>query len=222
MTRPPATVLSTACAAVAITVAGVLYAWSTRPAALSDADLSPPRDELMCGTTACRSVAEAVVVGDEVEVLAGQGSGYTRTSGTSGRYIFELAVAQSGAELNDESLSCVDAETSVCLVRGKAGTEELGEVLVRRGAVWTKAPRPYVSSGGHLGLHDVDGDGVVDVVAVQRACPAGQECLRRFAQVFTLAGETGELGCTAIVAEPEALPGWPIVRPPQAGLRPCG
>lgn len=222
MTRPPATVLITACAAVAITVAGMVYAWSTRPSGPSGAGGPSPQDELMCGTTACRSVVEEVVAGDEVEVLVGQGSGYLRTGGTSGRYIFELAIAQSGAEINDKSLDCVDAGTGVCLVRGKSGTEELGEVLVRRGAVWTKAPKPYVASGGYLALHDVDADGVADVVAVQRACPAGQECLRRFAQVFTLTGDTGELGCTATVAEPEALPGWPIVMPPPTGLRPCG
>ncbi|MFE2753522.1 hypothetical protein ACFXGA_16150 [Actinosynnema sp. NPDC059335] len=157
-----------------------------------------------------------------MELLVGEGAGRIRTSGASGPNIFELTIAASGARIDAGSLQCVDAEVAVCLVRGEAGGEALGEVLVRRSGAWSRAQVPYVSSGAYLALHDVDDDTVADVVAVQRACPAGVACSRWFAQVFSLAGRGGEMGCTPVVREPESLPGWPTVTPDPADLRQCG
>ncbi|MEU4745052.1 hypothetical protein AB0G02_31970 [Actinosynnema sp. NPDC023658] len=202
-------------------VAGLVIAWSSRPPAAPDAAAAPPQDELRCGATACRSVVKQEVGVDSVELVVGEGAGRIRTSGASGPNIFELTIASSGARIDAGSLQCVDGEVSVCLVRGEVGGEALGEVLVRRSGAWSRAQRPYVSSGAYLALQDVDKDAVVDVVAVQRACRAGSECSLRFAQVFSLAGGGGELGCTPVVEGVESLPGWPTVTPDPSDLRQC-
>ncbi|WP_447004308.1 hypothetical protein ACRAKI_32515 [Saccharothrix isguenensis] len=222
MTRPPTAVLAISCAAVLITVTGLLIAWSLRPPAITDAGAEPPREGLRCGTTACRSVVKQQVGADSVELLVGEGAGRIRTGGASGPNIFELTIALSGARISEQSLQCLDAEVAVCLARGEVGGEVLGEVLVRRSGAWSRAQVPYVSSGAYLALHDVDQDAVADVVAVQRACPKGADCARWFVQVFSLAGGGGELGCTPVVSEPEALPGWPGVAPDPSELRQCG
>ncbi|WP_433265392.1 hypothetical protein ACQPZF_37805 [Actinosynnema sp. CS-041913] len=222
MTRPPTAALLIACAAVVITTAGMVFAWSLRPPAPVSPDVGLSSDELRCGSVACQPVVEREVGNDTVELLVGQGSGRIRTNGESGRNIFELTIAESGAVITERSLECADAEVAVCLVRGVVGAEVWGEVLVRRSGTWSRAQLPYVASGAYLGLHDVNGDDAADVVAVQRACAPGVECSRRFAQVFSLVGAKTELGCTSVVAEPGLLPGWPDVSPGSAQLRSCG
>ncbi|MBB5955102.1 hypothetical protein FHS29_001672 [Saccharothrix tamanrassetensis] len=222
MTRPQVAALLTACAAVLVTVAGMAFAWSLRPPAPAPQSVEPPPDELRCGATACQPVVKQDVGKDAVELLVGQGSGRIRINGASGRYIFELTIASSGAAITDRSLECVDAEVAVCLVRGAVGNEVWGEVLVRRANAWSRAQLPYVSSGAYLGLHDVNADAVADVVAVQRACASGVDCPRRFAQVFSLVGTKTELGCTAVVNHQDQLPGWPDVSPGAGQLRSCG
>ncbi|WP_146173883.1 hypothetical protein [Saccharothrix carnea] len=157
-----------------------------------------------------------------MELVVGEGAGRIRTSGASGPNIFELTIASSGARIDASSLQCVDAEVAVCLVRGAVNGEVLGEVLVRRSGAWSRAQLPYLASGAYLALHDVNKDTVADVVAVQRACQAGADCSRWFAQVFSLAAGGGELGCTPVVREAESLPGWPTVTPDPSDLRQCG
>lgn len=221
VTRPPMAALLTACAAVLITIAGLVTAWSLRPPAVTG-PAATPQDELRCGTTACRSVVKQEVGVDSVELLVGDGAGRIRTTGASGPTIFELTIASSGARIDASSLQCLDAEVGVCLVRGEVNGEVLGEVLVRRSGAWSRAQVPYLASGAYLALHDVNRDTVADVVAVQKACQAGADCARRFAQVFSLAGGGGELGCTPVVRSAESLPGWPTVTPDPADLRQCG
>ncbi|XVS63727.1 hypothetical protein ACQPYE_36620 [Actinosynnema sp. CA-299493] len=157
-----------------------------------------------------------------MELVVGGGAGRIRTSGASGPNIFELTIASSGARIDESSLQCLDAEVAVCLVRGEVGGEVRGEVLVRRSGAWSRAQVPYLASGAYLALHDVDGDAVADVVAVQRACQAAEDCSWWFAQVFSPASGGGELGCTPVVREAESLPGWPVVTPDPADLRHCG
>ncbi|MEV0678299.1 hypothetical protein AB0I60_17465 [Actinosynnema sp. NPDC050436] len=222
MTRPPVAALLVACLAVATTVAGMAFAWSLRPPEPAAPSTEAGADDLRCGSVACQPVVRADVGGDTVELLYGQGVGRIRTGGASGRNIFELTIAESGAAITADSLECADAAVSVCLVRGAAGGEVRGELLVRRAGAWSRAQLPYLASGGYLGLRDVDGDGVEDVVAVQRACGSGPDCPRRFAQVFSLAGAKAELGCTSVVAHQDQLPGWPDVNPSPAQLHPCG
>ncbi|NUT92151.1 MAG: hypothetical protein HOY78_08970 [Saccharothrix sp.] len=199
----------------------MVFAWSSRPDDTAERGVSPTQDELRCGTTACQVAVTRDVGRDTVAVLVGQGSGRISTNGASGRNIFELTIAADGAVITDGSLECVDAEVAVCLVRGPAGAEVVGEVLVRRSGAWSRAQVPYVSTAGYLGLHDADGDRVADVVAVQRACDPGVDCARRFAQVFSLVGPNRDLGCTSPVPDQSHLPGWPTVQPTTTQLHPC-
>ncbi|MEU5691103.1 hypothetical protein [Actinosynnema sp. NPDC020468] len=226
MARPSLPALITACVAVAVTIAGMGYAWTLRPpSAGSAAESSNEQDDLRCGTTTCRSVVSTEVGTDTVEVLVGPDSGRIRTSGTTGRTIFELTIAQQGASIGKDALQCVDAEVAVCLVRGAVGADTQGEAIVRRSGAWSRAALPYVSTGGYLALHDVNGDGVVDVVAVQRACATGTDCPNRYAQVFSVVGGNGgttELGCTTVTPNAESLPGWPVITPDPTHLQPCG
>ncbi|MGM1060308.1 hypothetical protein [Saccharothrix sp. Mg75] len=229
MPPPPKPALVVACAAVLVTVTGLVTAWSLRPPDQADPGAAPTQDQLRCGTTACRPVVQQGVGADSVELLVGSGEGRIRTSGASGSNIFELTIAASGAEITDRSLRCADAEVAVCLVRGTAGAEVRGEVIVRRSGAWTRAQAPYAASGGHLALADVDRDAVADVVAVQRACPGGAggaDCGRRFVQVFSVVGTGeaggGEVGCTPVVGSPEELPGGPEAVPDPATLVRCG
>ncbi|WP_345015999.1 hypothetical protein [Saccharothrix violaceirubra] len=219
MTRPPLAALFVACVAVAVTAAGMAYAFSLRPPATSTTQVTTttPKDDLRCGKAPCTPLTSREVGTDTVELLAGGDVGRIRISGPAGRDIFESISAQQGAKLSTDSLQCVVGEVALCLVRGTAPGAVVGEVLLRRAGAWTRAEVPYLASGDYLGLHDVNGDGVADVVAVQSAC--GQApCPRRFTQVFSVVGES-DLGCSAVVDQPQDLPGWPTVTPDPASLR---
>jgi hypothetical protein len=217
-------VLFAAGAAVLVIVGCLVTAYTLRPPSAPDpaAPASPAAEPgLRCGTTACHGVARQDVGVDVVEVLVGEGGGRIRVTGPAGPNIFESTVVESGGQVDAQSLECVSAEVSVCLVRGKAGEELLGEVLVGRAGAWSRAQARYLATGGYLALRDVDGDKVADVIAVQRPCdPTG--CKKPYAQVFSFTGGKSLLGCTAAVNALEELPGWPAVAPAAADLRACG
>jgi hypothetical protein len=209
-------------AAVVVLVGCLVFAYSLRPPSTSTA---APRETtaeegLRCGSAVCRSVLKQVVGDDAVEVLVGSGTGRIKVTGPAGPNIFESSVVESGAVVDDSSLQCVPAAVSVCLVRGRKGDISYGEVLVERSGAWTRTQAPYVATGGYLALHDVDGDQVADLVAVQRPCdPTG--CKRLYAQVFSFSG-TPVLGCTSSVTALDDLPGWPEVAPRGDDLHSCG
>lgn len=219
MARAPRSVLVTACGAVLVTVVGLVYAFSLRPPTVAEPTTGPPPSEegLRCGSVVCRSVVKQSVGSDVVEVLVGRGSGRIKVSGSSGTNIFELTIAESGAVVNDQSLQCQQGAVSVCLVRGTQGSDVLGEVLIGRLGSWSRAQVPYLSTGSNLALHDVDGDSIADIVAVQRFC-GPNACDRYFAQAFSFAGKTVELGCTETVRDAGEVP----LTPTLADLRPCG
>jgi hypothetical protein len=201
--------------AAVVVVAGLVFAYFQRPDS-TDSGQRGTDSALRCGTTVCQVVIGKSVGRDLVELLGGTGGGRIRISGESGPFIFEMTIAESGAVVNDESLQCVDAAVSVCLVHGARGTELLGEVLVRKDGTWSRA-QAYLSTGGFLGLHDVDSDGTADVVAVQLACDG--QCVNAFVQVFSIAGP--DLGCTTAAPARDQLPGWPAPVPALSQLRPC-
>jgi hypothetical protein len=224
VTEAPRSVLFAAGAAVLVIVGCLVTAYAMRPPAAPGPPPGEPSSAdagLRCGTTACRPVVTSTVGQDVVEVLVGEGGGRIRVTGPAGPNIFESTVVESGGQVDAQSLECVSAEVSVCLVRGKAGDDLLGEVLVGRSGAWTRAQARYLATGGYLALHDVDGDQVADVVAVQRPCdPTG--CEKSYAQVFSFTAGKPLLGCTAVVDALEELPGWPAVAPAAADLRSCG
>ncbi|MCS7484331.1 hypothetical protein ACFFQW_32210 [Umezawaea endophytica] len=223
MAEAPRSVLFAAGAAVLVVVGCLVTAYALRPPSAPEprtGDSTSADAGLRCGTSTCRTVVTSTVGSDVVEVLAGDGGGRIRVNGPAGLSIFESTVVESGGQVDPQSLECVSAEVSVCLVRGRSGDQLLGEVLVGRTGTWTRAQARYLATGGYLALHDVDGDQVADVVAVQRPCDAAG-CGKPYAQVFSFTGGKALLGCTAAVTALEDLPGWPAVAPAAADLRTC-
>lgn len=204
-------VLVTAIAAALVTAAGMAYAFAQRPSAQDEAGGDA---NLRCGTTVCQSVIGRGVDGDMVEALTGAGGGRIRVTNSSGAFfIFEMTIAEAGAKVQgDGALECTTSPSiDVCLVRGTKGDDVLGEALVRRGGVWSRVSATYLSTGAYLALHDVDKDGVADVVAVQRGCEG--QCA--FTQVFRVVGD--DLGCTPPVDTKDEANRTPEL----SQLRPC-
>ncbi|MFI6097340.1 hypothetical protein ACIA8G_17375 [Lentzea sp. NPDC051213] len=201
--------------AAVVVVAGVVFAYFQRP---NNTDSAQTTDTgLRCGTTVCQTIVGKSVGNDLVELLGGTGGGRIRVTGESGPFIFEMTIAESGAKINDDSLLCQEAPTSVCLVRGADGDAVYGEVLIRKGGTWSRAQAAYLSSAGYLGLHDVNEDGTADIVAVQRACDG--LCNDAFVQVFSALGP--DVGCTTSAPARDQLPGWPAPAPKMSQIRPC-
>ncbi|MET1071241.1 MAG: hypothetical protein ABWY11_01205 [Umezawaea sp.] len=222
MAKAPRSVLLTAGAAVLVLVGCLVGAYLLRPSAPgSAAGPSTGEDDLRCGAAVCRTVVRADVGADVVELMVGEGAGRIRIGGAGGADVFESTVVESGAQIDGRSMECVASQVSVCLVRGRSDDEVLGELLVGRDGTWNRAQARYLATGGYLALHDVDGDAVADVVAVQRECDR-KVCGRVYAQVFSSTGSKEPLGCTAPVDAVEELPGWPAVAPAAADLSPCG
>lgn len=205
-------VLVTACVAVLVTGVGMLYAFLQRPSSGTQGHGNGDAT-LRCGTTVCQSVIGKNVGHDMVEVLTGTGGGRIRVTGESGNFIFEMTIAEAGAQVSgNDALQCAEGPVSVCLVRGTRGEDVLGDALVRRDGVWTR-PAAYEASGSYLALHDVNSDGTADVVAVQLGC--GGQCDTAFVQVFSPGG--ADLGCTAPVSSKDAANRTPEL----SQLRPC-
>jgi hypothetical protein len=202
--------------AAAVFVAGLVFAYFQRPDN-TDSGQSGTDPGMRCGTTVCQVVIGRSVGRDLVELLSGTGGGRIRVTGPSGRYVFEMTIAEAGATVTDKSLECRQAAVSVCLVRGDAGGKVFGEVLFHRDGTWSRAQAAYLSSAGYLGLHDVDEDGIADIVSVQRACDG--QCNDAFVQVFSALG--ANVGCTTPAPAREQLPGWPAPVPKLSHLRRC-
>ncbi|GGM84304.1 hypothetical protein GCM10011609_20520 [Lentzea pudingi] len=205
----------TAVIAAVVVIAGLVFAYFQRPDN-TDSGQSGTDTGMRCGTTVCQVVIGKSVGRDLVELLSGTGGGRIRVTGESGPFIFEMTIAESGATVTDKSLQCTEAAVSVCLVHGARGTDLVGEVLIRKDGTWSRA-QAYLSTGGFLGLHDVNEDGTAEVVAVQLACDG--QCNNAFVQVFSVFGP--DLGCTAAAPARDQLPGWPAPAPKLSQLRPC-
>lgn len=203
--------------AAVVVIAGLVFAYFQRPNH-TDSGQSGTDGGMRCGTTVCQSIVGKSVGKDMVELLGGTGGGRIRVTGEAGTFIFEMNTAEAGATITDDSLLCREAPVSVCLVRGPHNGEVLGEVLVRKNGTWSRVQTTYLSSAQYLGLHDVNEDGVADVVAAQLAC-AGK-CNNAFVQVFSALGP--DIGCTATALGREQLPGWPAPVPKMSQIRPCG
>ncbi|MEU7482150.1 hypothetical protein AB0A63_39705 [Lentzea sp. NPDC042327] len=202
--------------AAAVVVAGLVFAYSQRPDHTGSGQ-SGSGGGMRCGTTVCQSVVGRSVGGDMVELLGGTGGGRIRVTGETGTFIFEMTTAEAGATITADSLLCHASAVSVCLVRGPHNDEVLGEVLVRKNGTWSRIQTTYLASAAYLGLHDVDEDGVADIVAAQLAC--GGQCRDAFVQVFSALGP--DIGCTQAAPAREQLPGWPAPAPRLSQLRPC-
>ncbi|GLZ38556.1 hypothetical protein [Actinokineospora sp. NBRC 105648] len=177
-----------------------------------------------CKREPCQTLATATVGGTVVELVADSGAASGRLHiGVPGatRQIIEATITDMGVTLSQDSLQCVPAAVSACLIRGVGDKGTAGQIVVGRSDKWSPLGRAFVSRAGLLSLAPVLGDSAPEVIAVQWDCARGEDCARRpvYAQVFGLGGQ--EVGCTRAFARVDLLPGWPNIAPAAASLRDC-
>ncbi|WP_086821154.1 hypothetical protein [Allokutzneria sp. NRRL B-24872] len=182
-----------------------------------------PQGQLYCNTGPCKVLATQRVEGDQVELLTDKngGNGRIRVGRDNTHSIFEVTIGQYAARLTPQSLSCVLGRLAVCLVSGEAGDTVTGELFVRGPEAWERAQSAYVATAGLMNLHDVDGNGVAELVTAQSSCGSGASyCDSYFLEVWST--ETEQMGCTAPVTKIDRLPGYPsALAPAKSALRKC-
>jgi hypothetical protein len=174
-----------------------------------------PEQVQLCGQAACVKLASVSMpqFRETVELLAddkGQ-SPRLRITSDRGTVVFSSQISA----VTGKSISCEEGRTSACLLQGPQDGGVIGEVFTDKAGAWSQTAMPFGSDAGYLALRDVDGDGTPDVVTLQRRCgdnPA-TSCTKVVVDVFQLTGD--EMGCSAVYARPQALPGWPEVAPPK-------
>ncbi|MFC0439112.1 hypothetical protein [Kutzneria buriramensis] len=178
-----------------------------------DAGPATPEQVQLCGQAACVKLASVSMpqFKETVELLAdGKGqSARLRITSDRGTVVFSSQIPT----VVGKSITCEEGKTSACLLQGPQDGGVVGEVYVDKAGAWSQTAMPFGSDAGYLALRDVDGDGTPDVVTVQRRCgdnPAAS-CTKVVADVFQLTGD--EVGCSAVYARPQDLPGWPEVAP---------
>jgi len=191
----------------------------TRPPA-SSATSAP----LECDSGPCRLLASRSVGGSSVQLLA-------NSTATSGRVriatgqgldsVFETTISKLGANLTEQSLTCVGGQTPTCMVSGSAPDGSAGEVFVDTAGDWSRADAPYFSSAGYLSLNG--STATPEVVTAQADCDSDltTQCAQSpvYVQVFSVAGQS--IGCSEPVSRLDRLPGWPTVAVAEVTLHPC-
>lgn len=162
-----------------------------------------------CGAGPCRTLASQDVAGKQVDLLADD-------QGANGRFssageVVQTSITELGARVGADSLSCVTASVSACLVSAPLGTGRVGELLVVRDGDWTSVDKPYYSAAGAIVLGNVTGSDAPEVTVVESS-PV-------LARVYALDG--GVLGCTRKYTYASQIRGWPQVRLQASDLRAC-
>ncbi|MFB9904714.1 hypothetical protein [Allokutzneria oryzae] len=232
MSFAPRSVIVTMCACAVVTlvsltiaaVRGMSDAAPGSPPSSSSSSAPPPGSgQLYCNTGPCKVLASQRVEGDQVELLADAsgGNGRIRVVRGNTHSIFEVTIGQYATRLAPQSLSCAPGRAAVCLVSGEAGDTVTGELFVRGPEAWERAQSAYVATAGLMNLHDVDGDGVPELVTAQSGCDSGATlCRTYFIEVWST--DTEQVGCTAPVDRLDRLPGYPsALAPAKTALRKC-
>jgi hypothetical protein len=229
--RTPRSVLVTVLVALVVMIAALAVVVAMRPrpeAPLSTAAPNiAPQSTPACGKAACHPVKSIGIHGTTVTLMDdGQGGSGLVTVGTDKSPLEEVTITALGAKLGPDSLSCLDGTTAACLVQGRqsAGVV-IAEVVTSDGDTWRTSERQYLSDASYIGLDDVTGDNVPEVLVVRHECPDSTSGTPRctaapvLAEVFDLAGVT--LGCTRKYTSPSQLRGWPVIRLTKADVRAC-
>ncbi|WP_246128150.1 hypothetical protein, partial [Amycolatopsis rhizosphaerae] len=212
----PRPVLVTAVVAALVTAGSLAAVASLRVARSGDKatieasapapSVTPDRE---CGGGPCDLLTTRSAGGAQVELRAD-------ATGANGRVqvngiVVPTTISELGARLTADSLTCVTANVSACLVGAPLKGGRVAQLLVGRGDGWQSVDKPYFSDAGVIVLDTVTGADAPDVVVVQ-ASPA-------LARVYALDGSA--VGCTRKYAAPSQLRGWPQVHVLPADLRPC-
>ena len=179
-----------------------------------------------CLAHPCTVVGPVPIGGTTVQLVADAGgrSGRLQVGGGGASDVIEVTITKLGAVLGPESLLCVGAAQSVCVVRGTGPGGMLGQVVVGRSEEWASPDKPFASDAGWIGVQDIvrRQTGLEVLVAQHRCDPATTaDCSTTpvYVQVFTLKSES--LGCTRNYARLDSIPGWPAVDLADATLREC-
>jgi hypothetical protein len=162
-----------------------------------------------CGDGPCRTVTSQAVNGSQVQLLADAGGGNARFS--SNGEVVQTSITELGARVDANSLSCVAASVSACVVSAPLGGGRIGELLVERDGDWRSVDKPYYSDAGVIVLGNVTGTDAPEVTVVESS-PV-------LARVYALDGTVA--GCTKKYSYPSQIRGWPKVRLLASDLRSC-
>lgn len=162
-----------------------------------------------CGDGPCRAVTTQTLDGTQVELLADPQGGNARFS-SSGEVI-QSSITELGARLDGNSLACVAASVSACVISAPFSGGRIGELVVERAGDWRSVDKPYFSDAGVIALGNVSGTDAPEVTVVE-ASPA-------LARVYALDGTV--VGCTRKYSSLSQIRGWPKVRLLASDLRPC-
>lgn len=213
--RAPRSVVFTAVLAAAVTagaLAGVASLRTQKDSPQLDAAapaVSQQVSSAECGDGPCRAVTTQSVDGVQVELLADPQGGNGRFS--SRGEVVQTSITELGARLDANSLACVAASVSACVVSAPFSGGRVGELLVEREGDWRSVDKPYFSDAGVIALGNVTGTDAPEVTVVQ-ASPV-------LARVYALDGTV--VGCTKKYSYLSQIRGWPKVRLLASDLRAC-
>lgn len=196
----------------------------------TDTTLTTPTTTTGPGTDGCY-VEPCTVLGEvsfggtivQLVVDAGGKSARLRIGGGGSSEVIEATITGMGATLGEDSLQCVPASLSACLLRGQFALGVVGQVVVGRSTKWSELSQPFQSDAGYLALADVTTDVGAEVLVAQHACNrrTDADCSKTpvYIRVYNLRSQ--ELGCTRNYSRLESLPDWPNVTLTAAALKPC-
>jgi hypothetical protein len=228
--RTPRSVLVTVLVALVVVIAALVVVVAVRPkpdAPVLTAPAVAPRSVAACGKAPCRTLKSVQIHGTTVALLDdGQGGSGLVAIGADASTLEEVTVTALGAGLDADSLTCLDGSTAACLVQGRQATGVvIAELLASDGDTWRTSERQFLSDASYIGLDDVTGDNVPEVVLVRHECPDATsgtpQCTAApvLAEIFDLGGDT--LGCTRKYTSPSQLHGWPVIRLSKVDVRQC-
>lgn len=214
--RAPRSVVVTAVLAALVTIAALVAVGKLRTkdtsvpgveAALPTTSISA--NGLDCGNAPCGVVATQNVAGSSVELLADAHGGNGRFQ--AGAVVLQTTITELGARLTTDSLSCVQASVSACLVDAPLNGGRIAQLFIERAGTWRSVDKPYFSDAGIVVLGNVSGSDAPEVSVVD-SNPV-------LARVYGLDGSV--VGCTKKYSYPAQLRGWPNVRLQASDLRAC-
>ncbi|WP_236795696.1 hypothetical protein [Amycolatopsis sp. GM8] len=211
----PRSVVVTAVVAALVTVGALAGVASLRsrdqgPRLEAAAPVAAPQSAVAeCGDGLCRTLVTQAVNGAQVALLADEQGGNGRFQ--VGGQLVQTSITELGARVDGNSLSCVAASVSACLVSAPLNGGRIGEVLVERDGDWNPVDKPYFAAAGVIALNNVTGTDAPEVTVVESS-PV-------LARVYALDGTL--TGCTKKYSSFSQIRGWPNVRLIASDLRTC-
>ncbi|KAA9150097.1 hypothetical protein FPZ12_041905 [Amycolatopsis acidicola] len=206
----------TAVLAAVVTIAALVVVRELRPENSSVPGVeaaipagAPTSNALECGDGPCAVVATQTVGGDSVALMADAAGGNGRLR--AGAVVLQTTVTELGAKLSADSLTCVQASTSACIVDAPLNGGRIAQLFIDRADGWRSVDKPYFSAAGAVALGNVSGSDAPEITVVDSSPVV--------ARVYALDGSV--VGCTKKYSYASQLRGWPNIRLQASDLRAC-